>query len=210
MKNKIFNSLLLVGNVLYTIGLVLTSVLIIKSNKSLQSESVNLTLLFLPSIICTFFSIILFCLYFYSKRNYFILVKMHINSKWIFFHYVSGLLLSLGILITAILMWISNIMSIYAQNTWYFYFIIALNILFLVTSYGIDAYSKFRISIDIARRKMGEDFEQSLVFKNKSLFEDFNSIGDDSSSYMHKSSNLEIIDFENKEITRDEKRISQY
>lgn len=57
---------------------------------------------------------------------------------------------------------------------------------------------------------MGEDFEQSLVFKNKSLFEDFNSIGDDSSSYMLKSSNLEIIDFENKEITRDEKHISQY
>lgn len=206
MKNKILNYSLLVGNVLYTIGLVLTSVLIIKSNKSLQSESANLTLLFLPSIICTFFSIILFCLYFYNKRNYFLLVKMHINSKWIFFHYIGGLLLSLGILITAILMWISNLISIDAQNKWYFYFVIALNILFLIISYGIDAYSKFRISIDIARRKMGEDFEQNPIFKNKALLEDFNSIGDDSVSLVSKSSDLETIDFENKDIVNDEKQ----
>lgn len=206
MKNKILNSLLLVGNVLYTIGLVLTSVLIIKSNKSFQSESANLTLLFLPSIICTFFSIILFCLYFYNKRNYFLLVKMHINSKWIFFHYIGGLLLSLGILVTAILMWISNIISIDAQNTWYFYFVIALNILFLIISYGIDAYSKFRISVDIARRKMGEEFEQSHIFKNKNLLEDFNSIADDSFSHSAKPNDLDLIDFENQDvITRNEK-----
>ncbi|MEG0879632.1 MAG: hypothetical protein RSE95_03160 [Malacoplasma sp.] len=205
MKNKIFNSFLLVGNVIYTIGLVLTSVLIIRSNKSSDIQNVNVTLLFLPSIICTFLSIILFCLYFYNKRIHFILIKMHINSKWIFLHYLSGLLLCFGILITAILMWTSNLVSMEMQNQWYFYFVIGLNILFLMISYGIDAYSNFRVSIDIARRKMGDEFEKNYIDSKKNQLEDFNLISDDDITD-NKNQTDDFINFKNKDIDKDAKK----
>ncbi|MEG1648161.1 MAG: hypothetical protein RR325_05315 [Bacilli bacterium] len=72
-------------------------------------------------------------------------------------------------------------------------------------SYGIDAYSNFRVSIDIARRKMGDEFEKNYIDSKKNQLEDFNLISDDDITD-NKNQTDDFINFKNKDIDKDAKK----
>lgn len=157
---KILDYFHLMGSILFVIGIVVTVVLLLNKNKTTDINVPNLWLLYLPNLIFSIISICLIFVYFWNKNNYFKLIKMHTNIKWLWYSYASALVVAVGITVTLILFWLANFISQEDQTKWYFYLVIAIAIFFMLISSGLESYSKFRISIDIARRRYGEELEK--------------------------------------------------
>lgn len=83
MKNKILEYFFTISNIIFFIGIVVSSILIIQDAKKIILEQPNgyviNPLFFLPYIICLFISIVLLIIFMFYKQNYFKLIKIHVK-----------------------------------------------------------------------------------------------------------------------------------
>ena len=91
MRIKLIDYLFTLSNVLFILGIVISTILIINDvNKNPSSVSYHLDFIYyLPFIIFLIMSFIACLTYLILKYKYFQLIKMHVSSKFILLNYIS-------------------------------------------------------------------------------------------------------------------------
>lgn len=98
MKNKIVDHFLAISNFLLELGIVITSILVICYFKNLikNDEGININNIhmninefYIPFYVLFLISAIFLFLHIYFKRQYLILIKMHLSKKTIKLFFVS-------------------------------------------------------------------------------------------------------------------------
>ncbi len=161
MKNKILEYFFTISNIIFFIGIVVSSILIIQDAKKIILEQPNgyviNPLFFLPYVICLFISIILLIMFMFHKQNYFKLIKIHVKHTWIYLHYLSCLVILLNFIFASLMFIFAPSLTVDIFKSYYLYILIAVVILFSLISTGLNSYSKIRIKIGLAiRRSQGK------------------------------------------------------
>lgn len=169
MKNKIIDYFFTVANCLFFLGIVISSILLIKDARlfidSLNGYDGKNYSLFAPYIALLVASFLLIVLYLIIKNNYFKLIRMHINKNWIWLHYFSCFLLLISYIFASTMFSCCSLIDPKDLSNWYFYVTISISALLTLIAIGINAYSKIKIKIELAiRRTKGK--EETLIDKN--------------------------------------------
>lgn len=164
MKNKILDHFLLFSNFFLIIGIVITSILFIKGN-----GTTNPNLSFLPYIIFLFVSVIFASVHIFLKKNYLMLIKMHISKKTIYSYLFSFCFTFFIMLFSCIWMVCVNFLPYdnALEGSWYFYTLIGISMFLTIVNICIDSYARFGVKIDLTKKRMGEPFDtEKEVVKN--------------------------------------------
>lgn len=166
MKNKIFEYFFTLSNVLLFLGVVITSILIIKEAQKYESTppsgfAIPATF-YIPYMIFALISLTLLIVFAILKENYFKLIRMHISHKYIFIHYVSLVLVGITILTATLMLGFAPTLDVkFISNTYLFITIAIVAILSLIPT-GLNSYSKLKIKVELAiRRTKGVQEENS-------------------------------------------------
>lgn len=162
MRNKLIEYFFTIANMLFFIGIIASSILIINDAKKVELPQPNgfviNPLFYLPYIICLFLSIVLLVTFIILKNNYFKLIRMHVKHTWFYLHYLSCLLILLNFIFASLMFIFAPSLNAYQLKTFYFYILIAIVILISLISTGINSYSKIKIKIELAiRRTKGKE-----------------------------------------------------
>lgn len=162
MKNKIIDHLLVFSNFFLIIGIVVTSVLVIKSD-----YTANINELYLPFYVLFFIAAVFLVFHIYFKKQYLILIKMHISKKTLQ-TYIASFAFAIVIMLFSTT-WIScaPYLSSNAQHSWYFYTLIGISMFLTIINVCLDSFAKFGVKIDLTKKRMGEPFgsEDDLIKK---------------------------------------------
>lgn len=175
MKNKIIDYFLAISNFLLVVGIVVTSILVIHYFKNLSDNidindiHMNVNEYYIPFYVLFFISAIFLFLHIYFKKQYLILVKMHLTKKTIRAFFIS--FASAIIILIFSTVWIScaPYLSSTDQLNWYFYVLIGITMLLTFINICLDAYARFGVKADLVKKRMGEPFgsENELVKKDQ-------------------------------------------
>ncbi|MDE5841833.1 MAG: hypothetical protein K2H11_02520, partial [Malacoplasma sp.] len=104
MRNNILNHMLQLANVTFIFGIVLTTILVNQS----KSIEVDWPVLYIPCIIFFIISLIAATVFAVYKKNYFILISMHISKKSISLYKLSVYMLFINIFIAIIMIFLGS------------------------------------------------------------------------------------------------------
>lgn len=166
MKNKIFEYFFTLSNVLLFLGVVITSILIIKEAQKYEvtpdSGFTTPATFYLPYMIFAVISLILLIVFAILKENYFKLIRMHISHKYIFIHYVSLALVGITILTATLMLGFAPSLDVKFISKSYLFITIAIVAILSLIPTGLNAYSKLKIKVELAiRRTKGVQEETS-------------------------------------------------
>lgn len=176
MKTKITDYFLAVSNFLLELGIVITSILIICYFKNLESNMNNYHMsinnFYIPFYVLFFISAIFFILHIYFKRQYLILVKMHLSKKTINLFFISFIFAIIILVFSAAWISCAPYLSSADQCNWYFYVLIGVSMLLTLINVCLDAYARFETKGDITKKRMGEPFgNEDQIIKKDSIIE---------------------------------------
>lgn len=181
MKNKIVDHFLAISNFLLELGIVITSILVICYFKNLikNDEGININNIhmninefYIPFYVLFLISAIFLFLHIYFKRQYLILIKMHLSKKTIKLFFVS--FISATIILIFSTVWIScaPYLSSVDQCNWYFFVLIGVSMALTFINICLDAYARFGIKTDLTKKRMGEPFgNEDQIIKKDSVAE---------------------------------------
>ncbi|MDE6562738.1 MAG: DUF5453 family protein [Malacoplasma sp.] len=180
MRNKILNKMLQLANVTFIFGIVLTTILVNQS----KSIEVDWPVLYIPCIIFFIISLIAATVFAVYKKNYFILISMHISKKSISLYKLSVYILFINIFIAIIMIFLGSFFLLINSNTknatffqnGYFYIVIALEMILTLVDVGIDAISKLKTKVDLSLKRGGSDLLLSKDYTNEKLESKSNTI----------------------------------
>lgn len=168
MRNKIINHLLLFANVLFILGIVITTIIINKINvgtflDSLAVDDRNKILKsFLPFIFCMILSLVSAGFFGHFRKEYFILIKQHITKKTENLYKASvfmlffNILLAIIMLFSSILIWnTDNINDFYFFKNVYLYILLGIEMFLTLIDVCIDSIAKLKIKVDLAYKRTG-------------------------------------------------------
>ena len=168
MKNKIIDHFLVFSNVFLVLGIVITSILIIKNE-----YNPNINELYLPFYLLFFVAAVFLALHIYFKKQYLMLIKMHITKKTVSI-YMASFIFEIVIMLFSTV-WISCAPYLLLNATvnnwkewhWYFYTLIGISMFFTIINICLDSYARFGVKIDLTKKRMGEPFgsESDLIKK---------------------------------------------
>lgn len=162
MKNKIIDYFFTIANGLFFLGIVISSILIINDAKEFIDSPLGYDgkkyTLFIPFIVLLLISFSLIISFMIIKNNYFKLIKMHINKKWIWIHYLSCFFMLMAYIFASLIFTCCSLIKPTYLVNWYFYVAISISALLTLIAIAFNSYSKLKIKIELAiRRTKGND-----------------------------------------------------
>ncbi|MDE5949616.1 MAG: hypothetical protein K2J02_00470 [Malacoplasma sp.] len=180
MRNNILNHLLQIANVSFIFGIVLTTILVSQS----ENIEFNWPVLYIPCIIFLIISLGIATAFAIFKKNYFILVGMHISKKSITLYKWSVYMLFINIFIAIVMLFLGSFLLLVNSSTksvdffrnGYLYIVIALEMVLTLIDVAIDALSKLKTKVDLSIKRGGSDLLLSKDYANEKLESESNSI----------------------------------
>lgn len=157
MKNKIIDYFFTIANSLFFLGIVVSSILLIKDSRnfidSINGYDAKNYSLFAPYISLLILSFLFIVAYMIVKNNYFKLIKMHVSKNLIWLHYLSCFLVLIAYIFASLIFSCCSLISPKDLSNWYFYVAISISALLTLIAIGINSYSKIKIKIELAIRR---------------------------------------------------------
>lgn len=155
MRIKLIDYLFTLSNVLFILGIVISTILIINDvNKNPSSASYHLDFIYyLPFIIFLIMSFIACLTYLILKYKYFQLIKMHVSSKFILLNYISVSVLLLCWIFSALVFIFLYSFIEFSQIKMTLIILIVFSLILTLVDVGINSYSKIKIQIELAIRR---------------------------------------------------------
>ena len=164
MRNKIINQLLVISNVFFIVGLLITTILINKMNLiAINTESMNQIILhYIPFIIFMILSLVSSLIFGFFRKEYFLLINPHLTKKSITLYKASVFMLFFNIFLAIVLIFsglslpISKIQKNidFFQNG-YIYIVLGVEMFLTFIDVLMDALSKLKVKVDLANKRMG-------------------------------------------------------
>ena len=170
MRNKIFDHLLQIANVCFIFGIALTIILVHQSSN--DEIVINWAKLYIPCIIFLIISLVIATVFAIYKKNYFVLIGMHISKRSITLYKWSVYMLFLNIFIAMLMLFLGLLLlndkqgEVFFKNG-YLWIIFGLETFLTLVDVGIDAVCKLQVKLDLARKRGGSDFLLSKDYNNE-------------------------------------------
>lgn len=163
MRSKFINHLLLIANVLFIFGLVLTIIILSNNYKNQQITQANqIIVAYIPFMLFMFFSMITAAFFVKFRYEYFISIKMHLTKKTVAIYKSSIYLLFWNIFLAIVMMFtilfFINLEQVETMDFFvnvYLYIILGLEMALTMVDVVLDALSKLKIKVDLAIRRSG-------------------------------------------------------
>lgn len=166
--NKFENIFFTLAWILFILGILISSILMINFSKltSGSGESNWMSPLFmLPIAISVFIGDILLFFYLFFKYRYFVLIKMHVQKKWIYLTYISVAIIVFNQILAIIMGICAYLLTSHAVESYYMYVLIAISMLINMIAVVINSISKFMIKVDITIKRRGQEFSNDDISK---------------------------------------------
>ncbi|EGZ31119.1 hypothetical protein [Malacoplasma iowae] len=167
-ETKFENIFFTLAWILFIIGIIVSSILMINFSKltSGSGESNWMSPLFmLPIGISTVLCDVLLFVYLFFKRKYFVLIKMHVQKKWMYLTYVAVAVLVFNQVVVIIMGICAYFLNLRAIENYYMYVLIAISMLINMVAVILNTISKFMIKVDITIKRRGQEFNDDQITK---------------------------------------------
>ena len=100
-----------------------------------------------------------------SKLKYFVLIKMHVQKKWIYLTYASISILVFNQVVVIVMGICAYLLTANAVESYYMYVLIAISMLINLVAVILNTISKFMIKVDITIKRRGQEFNNDDISK---------------------------------------------
>lgn len=170
--------------IIFFLGVLISTILITDYAKTFPKGATTFIIdvtLFVPIIVCPIVSYVLLFLFFFYKKQYLTLIRMHIKKKWIFYMYTSLYLTAFYEILGVILFFITVYLKPEDIASFYLYVVLAILMLINIVAVTFMTISKFMMKVDLAVKRRGQEFkddELSKIIQNNMEKENDNSTKD--------------------------------
>ena len=129
----------------------------------------DLNRLFVPTLVCNLMAIALCALFVYLEIKAIMPKQMHFQKKWLYFYLVALILFLAAILFNAIfyIIAIKDSKDALKSHSWQLIVHFAVTGGLTLVSIGFQRYARFKIDLDILRRKHGEEIKDKTSPKKE-------------------------------------------
>lgn len=152
IKTKWTWYLFLVANVFLVLGVAITWILF--------HESFEFSIIILPISILGILGIITMIVFYWFESKELILIRQHVNKKWFNYYLLAGIAYIFNLIITFALVFIDiNVIPDFFRMQMFIIIFVVVALISLI-SIGLYRYGRFRIDLDLYRRKRGEELKK--------------------------------------------------
>lgn len=163
MKDKVIDYFFTVATALFFLGIVISSGLFINDASTNVNSNIEYRINFvymIPFIVAIVLSSIFVLIYIFNKNNYFKLIRTHIENKIFHYHYFGLSFLLLNFILMTIMIICCQFLKP-GQIKFYFIGVIAVCSITNLIAIGLCSYSKFRIKVELAKKRIADKKENN-------------------------------------------------
>lgn len=162
MRIKFINHLLLIANILFILGIVITTILV--NNTPNYDQASRVLFNYIPFIVLLLLSLVSATIFAHFRKEYFILIKSHLSEKSIRLFKASVFMLFFNLIVAIAMLFLGLcfFININEQNTNFFknvylYIVLGIEMFLTLVDVGIDAIAKLKVKVDLALKRSGTD-----------------------------------------------------
>lgn len=154
--------LFLFANVLVVLGCAITWIMCVQPD-------VQVNILYVPTLVCNLVSIVLAALFMYFEAKNTMPQVVHFQRKWLWWYLVAIIIFVVALLFDIIFFVLCSNKMPHTMPGYQTYLIVLLVVTGVLTlaAMGIQRYARFKIDLDIYRRKHGEMVKKQEEEKDK-------------------------------------------